>query len=168
MSDSDAPVVRFRTITWHDPRAAAVRGRAMSGLDALRAVQRGDIPPPPIAELMGMRMVDVEAGRAAFASEPSEYHYNPIGVVHGGFAATLLDSAMGCAVQSLLPTGVAYTTLEIKVNLVRPLADTTGTVTAEGRVIHAGQRTAIAEGRLTDAAGALYAFATTTCLIIRP
>jgi uncharacterized protein (TIGR00369 family) len=88
--------------------------------------------------------------------------------VHGGFAATLLDSAMGCAVHSVIPAGVEYTTLELKVNLVRGLTDATGTVRAEGRVLHAGRRTAIAEGRLTDAAGALYALSTTTCLIMRP
>jgi uncharacterized protein (TIGR00369 family) len=140
----------------------------MNGLDFLRAIQRGELPPPPIAELMDMRLAEIEEGRVVFVSEPREFHYNPIGVVHGGFAATLLDSAMGCAVQTVLPAGVAYTTLEIKVNLVRALTDATGPVTAESRVIHAGQSTALADGRLTDAGGKLYAFATTTCLIVRP
>jgi uncharacterized protein (TIGR00369 family) len=115
-----------------------------------------------------MRFVEVEEGRAIFEGEPTEYHYNPIGVVHGGLAATLLDSAMGCAVHSMLPVGVGYTTLEIKVNYLRALTSETGTVRAEGRVIKVGGRVAVAEGRITDAAGNLYAHSTTTCLILRP
>jgi uncharacterized protein (TIGR00369 family) len=138
----------------------------MSGLDFLRAVLRGELPPPPVAELMEMRLAEVEEGRVVFASESREFHYNPIGAVHGGFAATLLDSAKDCAIGSTLPAGMTYTTLEIKINLVRALTDATGMVIALGRIIHVGKRTATAEGRLTDAAGALYAFGTTTGLVM--
>jgi uncharacterized protein (TIGR00369 family) len=102
-----------------------------------------------------------------FAVEPAEYHYNPIGLVHGGLACTLLDSAMGCAVHTTLPAGTGYTTLELKVNLIRPLTRETGRVLCEGTIIHVGGRTATAEARITDAAGALYAHATTTCMIFR-
>ena len=104
---------------------------------------------------------------AVFAVEPAEYHYNPIGVVHGGVAATLLDSAMGCAVHSALPAGAGYTSLEIKVNFVRPLTAETGRVRCEAKLIHLGGRTATAEGRVVDEAGKLYAHGTTTCLIFR-
>jgi uncharacterized protein (TIGR00369 family) len=117
-------------------------------------------------ELLGMRIAEVEEGRVVFALDPAEYHYNPMGSVHGGILATLLDSAMGSAVQSLAPAGVGYTTLEFKVNFVRSVTEVTGTVYAEGRIIHRGKRTAIAEGRLVDATGTLYANATTTCLLL--
>jgi uncharacterized protein (TIGR00369 family) len=167
MSELSGFEVRSRTFTWRDPRITLERSREMSGMEFLRAVLCGELPPPPIAELMEMRLAEVEEGRVVFASQPREFHYNPIGAVHGGFAATLLDSAMGCAVGSVLPAGVSYTTLEIKINLVRALTDTTGPVTAQGQVIHVGKRTATAEGRLTDATGGLYAFGTTTCLIIQ-
>src|SRR2546423_7910151 len=111
---------RLRTIAWEDPVATAARAAEMSGLDYLKAIGTGDVPPPPIAVLMDFRPVEVEEGRAVFAATPAEFHYNPIGVVHGGLAATLLDSAMGCAVQTTLATGIAYTTLEVKVNFARP------------------------------------------------
>jgi len=131
-------------------------------------IQSGELPPPPIAALIGMAIVEVSEGRAVFSAEPAEYHYNPLGTVHGGIAATLLDSAMGCAVQSLLPAGTGYTTLEIKVNYLRPITSATGTVTCEGTIIHLGGRIATAEARLTDATGKLYAHGTTTCLLLRP
>ncbi|MBC8075392.1 MAG: PaaI family thioesterase, partial [Chloroflexales bacterium] len=102
------------------------------------------------------------------AATPAEYHYNPIGSVHGGVAATLCDSAMACAIHTTLPAGVGYTTLELKVNFVRPITVQTGRVTCEGTLIHMGGRVATAEARLTDASGALYAHATTTCLVLRP
>src|SRR5438105_5412238 len=121
---------RSRTITWEDPVATAARAAEMSGLDYVRAIGTGDVPPPPIAVLMDFRPVEVEEGHAVFAVTPAEFHYNPIGVVHGGLAATLLDSAMGCAVQTTLPTGIAYTTLEVKVNFARPMTRDTGRVLA--------------------------------------
>lgn len=165
---SDQQQQRTRTITWADPVPAAEAGRTMSGLEHLRAMSDGRIPPAPIMKLLGFRPVEVEAGHVVFAALPAEYHYNPIGVVHGGFAATLLDSAMGCAVHSTLPAGTGYTTLEVKVNYVRPLTRETGEVRCVGSVIHVGGRTATAEARLVDAAGRLYAHATTTCLLFRP
>lgn len=167
MNDAQT-TTRTRVVSWEDPLPAAQAGREMSGIDYLRAIASGQVPPPPIALLMGMGIAEIEEGRVVFTVEPAEYHYNPIGVVHGGLAATLLDSAMGCAVQSLLPAGTGYTTLEIKVNLVRALTAETGEVRAEGKIIHMGSRIATAEGRVTDRSGKLYAHATTTCIILRP
>jgi uncharacterized protein (TIGR00369 family) len=159
-------MTRSRTITWEDPLESLDSAAGMSGLEYLRAIGEGRVPKPPIAELMGFEGIEVEEGRAVFAVKPAEYHYNPIGVVHGGLAATLLDSAMGCAVQSTLPAGTAYTTLEVKVNYVRPMTRETGRVLAEATVVHRGARTAIAEGRIvSEADGKLLAHATTTCLI---
>jgi uncharacterized protein (TIGR00369 family) len=131
-------------------------------------LQSGELPPPPIAVLMGMWITEVSEGRVVFAAEPSEYHYNPLGTVHGGVMATLMDSALGCAVQSMLPAATSYTTLELKVNYLRPITAKTGTVYCEGKIIHVGGRIATAEGRLTDAGGKLYAHGTTTCIILRP
>ncbi|HET9986137.1 MAG TPA: PaaI family thioesterase [Longimicrobiales bacterium] len=159
---------RTLTITWDDPLPTAAAARRLSGLDFLRAMLRGEYPPPPMAMMLGFRLKAVEPGRVVFRGEPGEMHYNPIGVVHGGLAATLCDSAGGCAVATMLPAGVGYTTLEIKVNFVRPLTRDTGPVECEARVLHAGGRVATAEARLTDAAGRLCAHATTTCLILRP
>jgi uncharacterized protein (TIGR00369 family) len=164
---SEAPI-RSRTITWTDPLVSAQLGRQMSGLEYLKALLSGAIAPPPIAELMGMSLAEVEEGRIVFVVEPAEYHYNPIGSVHGGVAATLLDSAMGCAVQSVLPLKTVYTTLELKVNYLRPMTSSTGPVRCEGKIIHQGGRIATAEGRILDAAGKLYAHGTTTCMLMRP
>lgn len=146
---------------------SAAKARTMSGLDFLRALLTGEIPPPPIARLMNFGITEVDEGRAVFEGDPAEYLYNPIGVVHGGLALTLLDSALGCAVQSALPLGAGYTTLETKVNLTRAVTGATGRLRCEGKVVHLGRSTATAEGRLTDADGKLYAHGTTTCLIIR-
>jgi uncharacterized protein (TIGR00369 family) len=159
---------RTRTFTWEDPRATAKAAVGLSGMDYLQKILRGELPPPPIAELMGFRLAELSEGHAVFKVTPEEYHYNPIGVVHGGVAATLLDSAMGCAIHSTLPAGAAYTTLEIKVNYIRALTVETGEVSGEASIIHLGGRTAVAEGRVVDAQGKLYAHATTTCIIFRP
>ena len=157
---------RTRTITWEDPVPTAARGLEMSGLDYLHALMAGELPPPPIALTLGMAPIEVEEGRAVFAAEPAEYHYNPIGVVHGGLAATLLDSATGCAVQTTLPPGVAYTTLELKTNFVRAITRDTGRVLCEAEVVHRGGTIATAEGRLrAEATGKLLAHGTSTCLI---
>jgi uncharacterized protein (TIGR00369 family) len=159
---------RSRTITWQDPTAAALEGQHRSGLDYLHAIQSGELPPPPIAQLMGFDLLEVDEGHAVFGVTPAEYHYNPIGVVHGGLAATLLDSAMGCAVHSTLPEGTGYTTLELKVNYLRPLTAETGPVRCEADIIHVGGRVATAGARLVDAQDRLYAHATTTCMVFRP
>jgi uncharacterized protein (TIGR00369 family) len=141
--------------------------RTMSGIEFLRAIRDSRLPPAPIAELLGFRLVEVESGHAVFEIQPGEQHYNPIGVVHGGLAMTLLDSAMGCAVHTHMPAGGGYTTLEAKTNLTRPISSRTGVLRAIGKVVHLGSRIATAEGRLVDAAGKLYAHATTTCIVLR-
>ena len=139
----------------------------MSGLEAIRAIAAGELPAPPIALLLGFGPEIVEEGRVTFGALPGEQHYNPIGVVHGGLAATLLDSAMGCAVQTTLAQGQAYTTLELKVNFVRAITRDTGRVLAEASVIHRGGRVATAEGRvIAEDSGKLLAHATTTCLVM--
>ena len=137
----------------------------LGGLEFLKGIVAGTQPNPPISELLGFHLVEVEAGRAVFEGVPEFRHYNPIGTVHGGFAATLLDSAVGCAIFSTLAKGEAWTTLELKLNLVRPLTKDTGPVRAEGRLIHRGRTVATSEGHLKDRAGKLYAHATTTCMI---
>jgi uncharacterized protein (TIGR00369 family) len=157
---------RERTVTWADPVASAVQGAGLSGLDYLRAIAAGEVAPPPIALLLGFDFVEVEEGRAVFAVTPDEFHYNPIGVVHGGLAATLLDSAMGCAVHSTLPAGTMYTTLEVKVNFARAITRDTGRVVCEANVIHGGRTVATAEGRVVaEETGKLLAHGTTTCLV---
>ena len=157
---------RTRTVTWDDPVLLSKRAVSIPGIAFLRAIAERKLPPPPIASLMGFEIVEVGEGRVVFAVEPREYHYNPIGMVHGGLAATLLDSAMGCAVHSLLAEGRGYTTLEIKVNYVRPMKRETGRVQAIGKVVHLGGKIATAEGSLVDGAGKLYAHATSTCLLM--
>jgi len=159
---------RSRTFTWEDPAVTALAGQHLSGLEYLQAMQRGELPPPPIAELMGFEGFVAEEGKVTFFATPAEYHYNPIGVVHGGLAATLFDSALGCAVHSTLPAGTGYTTLELKVNYLRPLTSETGRVRCEASVIHVGGRVATAEARLYDDQDRLYGHATTTCMVFRP
>ena len=138
---------------------------ATSGLELLRGMMEGRYPAPPIARLIGFELAEVEEGRVVFTGRPALEHYNPIGSVHGGYAATLLDSCMGCAVHSGLEAGLGYTTLEFKVNFVRAMTVDTGLVRAEGKVIHGGRQAAVAESRLTDETGRLLAHATTTCLV---
>ena len=161
------PQERTRTHSWQDPLASAQVARGLAGIDFLRKIIAGELPAPPIAYTLDYALLEVEEGRAVFGIQPAEIHYNPIGMVHGGIPCTLLDSAMGCAVHSTLPAGVGYTTLELKVNIVKAIGKDTGYLRAEARLIHAGRTTAVAEGRLVDAAGKLYAHATTTCLILR-
>lgn len=127
----------------------------------------GKWPRPPIARLMDIVLTEVQRGRAVFTGTPQEFHYNPLGTVHGGYAATLLDSAMGCSVHTTLAAGDTYTTLELKINYLRALTHETGEVRGIGTVINEGRTTVLAEGRVEDAAGKLYAFATTTCLVRR-
>jgi uncharacterized protein (TIGR00369 family) len=165
MGADPGEVERTRIVRWGDPKANAAAGRAMAGIDHLRAMMAGDLPPPPIMALLGIELVSVEPGVVAMAIEAGEHLYNPIGSVHGGVAATILDSVMGCAVHSRLPRGRGYTTLEIKVNYVRAITEASGRVVAEGRVAHLGGRAAVADARLVDAAGRLCATASTTCLV---
>jgi uncharacterized protein (TIGR00369 family) len=139
--------------------------REYSGLELFQKMMRGELPPPPIAQTLDFAIVEVEKGRVVFQGHPSRAHYNPIGSVHGGYHATLLDSCVACAVQSTLEAGQGYTTIELKVNYLRALTDQVGPVRAEGKVIHTGRQIGTAEGRLYDASGRLYAHATTTCLV---
>ncbi|GAC1344435.1 MAG: hotdog fold thioesterase [Myxococcales bacterium] len=156
-----------RTISWQDPVASAAAGRELSGLDYLKAMASGALPRPPIGILMDFTLSAIEKGKVTFEVEPAEFHYNPIGMVHGGLAATLCDSALGCAVQTMLPAGTGYTTVDLNLTFLRPLTRETGKVRAIAEVIHAGGRIATAQARLVDAGDKLYATATTTCLILR-
>lgn len=144
-------------------------GAGLNGLEYLKAVFGGKLPAPPIAATLDFTGAEVEEGRAVFVGRPEEFHYNPIGVVHGGFAMTILDSAMGCAVHSTLAAGEGYTSLETSVNFVRPITLETGRVRCEGKILHRGARVATAEGKLiAEGTGKLLAHGTTTCLIFQP
>ena len=143
----------------------SAEARHLSGYELIKRILDGAAPAPPIAKVFNFRLSEAEPGRAVFTAKPAIDYYNPIGSVHGGFAATLLDSCMGCAVHTTLPAGTGYTTLEIKVNFVRPILENTGPLKAEGKVISTGKRVATAEGRIVDDDGKLYAHGTTTCLI---
>jgi uncharacterized protein (TIGR00369 family) len=161
-------VERSRTYSWSDPVTLAAAAAERSGLDFLGAMGAGTLPGPPIMQTLGMTGMEVEHGRVVFTLDPAEWHYNPIGTVHGGVLATLLDSATGCAVHSTLPAGVAYTSIDLSVKFLRPVSVRSGTLRCTGEVLNAGKRTALAEARLTDAAGKLLAHATSSCLLIRP
>jgi uncharacterized protein (TIGR00369 family) len=136
-----------------------------SGLEMFKAMIAGELPAPPISKTLDFILVEAEHGRVVFQGRPGFAHYNPMGIVHGGWFATLLDSALGCAVASILPAGKAYTTAELKVNIVRPLSDKVPFVRAESHIIHGGGRMATADARLTGPDGRLYAHGSTTCFI---
>jgi uncharacterized protein (TIGR00369 family) len=137
--------------------------QSLSGLEFFRQMMAGTIPPPPMVSLLGLRMVEAEEGRVVFAGTAAEAFYNGVGVAHGGFVATLLDSALGCAINTTMPAGRAFTTLELHINYTRPLRRETGEVRCEARVIHVGRRVGTAEARVVDASGKIYAHGTTTC-----
>jgi len=160
--------MRTRTFSWEDPATLAHAARdGRSGLEFMRAMAGGELPPPPIGALMGFEIAEVEAGRVVFAVTAAEWMFNPIGSVHGGVAATLLDSCMGCAVQTVLPAGAGYTTSDLQVRYLRAMTADTGRVLAEGTVVHAGRRQVTAEGRITvEATGKAVATATTGCLVL--
>jgi uncharacterized protein (TIGR00369 family) len=141
------------------------KARTIDGMTLFTEMAAGRLPAPPICESLGFGLSEVELGRVVFTYTPSFAHYNPLGSVHGGIAATLLDSVMGCCIHTTLKAGTGYTTVEIKVNYVRAMSDKTGLVKAEGKVINVGSRIATSEGRLVDASGRLLAHGTTTCLI---
>jgi len=158
-------VIRERSFTWSDPELTAGASTRMAGLDLIRGMRDGTVPAAPIASLVGLSIAEVEEGRIVMRLTPAEYHYNPVGSMHGGILATLLDSVMGCAVHSTLPRGRAYTSLEIKVNYVRAVTSESGELSAEGKIVHGGRRSAVAEGKVVDASGRLCATASTTCLV---
>ncbi|HUL64580.1 MAG TPA: PaaI family thioesterase [Burkholderiaceae bacterium] len=160
---ADEERVRARLAAPGWARAGELASR--SGMQVFEAIFAGDLPSPPIGDTLDFLPVHIEPGIAIFQGKPQPRHYNPLGAVHGGWFATLLDSAVGCAVHSRLPAGKAYTTLEFKVNIVRALTDAVPLVRAEGKVVHVGRQVATAEGRLVGHDGKLYAHASTTCLV---
>lgn len=158
---------RRRELVWQDPLATIAEAAGRSGLEFLEAIAAGEIPPAPIAVLFRMQPIEIEEGRVVFEGQPGEEHYNPIGTVHGGYAATILDSALGCAAQTTLPAGAGYTTLSLEVKFARPISHWTGRVRAEAELVHRGRTQAIAEAKLTAVeSGKLLASATSTLLII--
>jgi uncharacterized protein (TIGR00369 family) len=166
-AELDPQSSRRRELVWQDPVPTAAAGATMTGIEYMNAVVAGELPPPPIAVVMRMRPIEISEGRAIFEGEPGEEHYNPIGVVHGGYAATLLDSALGCSVHTTLEAGVAYTSLGLEAKYVRPITRDTGRVLCEANVLYRGRRQATAEASLTAAdSGKLLAHGTTTCMIL--
>jgi uncharacterized protein (TIGR00369 family) len=166
-AEADPSSSRSRTVVWQDPVPTAAAGATMSGLEYMTAVSEAEVPPPPIAVLMRYRPVEIEEGRVVFEGEPGEEHYNPIGVVHGGYAATMLDSVLGCAVHTTLPAGVAYTSLGLEVKYLRPITRDTGRVLCEASVIYRGRRQATAEAVVTAAdSGKVLASGTSTCMVL--
>jgi uncharacterized protein (TIGR00369 family) len=157
---------RRREVTWQNPLAAAARGAAMSGRQHLEAMLAGELPPPPISELLRFRLTRVDDGAVEFVCTPDESMYNPIGGVHGGVMCTLLDSVIGCAVQTTLPAGTGYTSVEIKISYLRPLRADSGELTAVGRVVKPGRRVAFGDGEVRDGEGRLVATGSGTCLLL--
>jgi uncharacterized protein (TIGR00369 family) len=157
--------IRERTFTWEDPSTNAAQIGRTGGLELLRAMLAGELPPPPVMKLLDMTRMEVDEGRVSVEMEPREFHYNPLGTVHGGMLATLLDTATGCAVHTTLPAGVGYTSMDLSVKYLRPVTVESGTLRCVGTVLQRGRRTALAEARLTDGADRLVAHATSTCLL---
>ena len=158
---------RTRTFTWEDPMKGAMEATQMSGYDYLQAMGDGKIPLPPILHTLDFKVNHLEKGVVIFSFEPQEFHYNPIGSVHGGVITAILDSAMGCSLHSLLDAGVGYTTLELKVNFLKAVNTKTGLLKAVGKVINAGSRSALVEAQLIDESGKIYAHAVSTCMILK-
>jgi uncharacterized protein (TIGR00369 family) len=164
--DIDWGSPRSKTVTWYDPMVNATAATSLSGLEFLYAVRDGALPRPPIAQLLGLALVEVAPGLAVFECTPDESVYNPIGVVHGGLVCTLTDSAAGCAVQSSLEAGVAYTSIDINVTYLRPVTKDSGLIRATGRLTKPGRKVAYATVEVTDGAGKMLAQATSSCLIM--
>jgi uncharacterized protein (TIGR00369 family) len=156
---------RSKVVTWHDPAPTTATGLSMPGIDYLRAMIDGTLPPPPIAGLMTFTMVEAEPGRVVFTCQPDESAYNPIGMVHGGLVCTLLDSVAGCALHSTLAQGKGYTSIEIKVSYLKGVRASSGLLTATGTVIKSGSRVGFTEGVVTDEKGAIIATASSTLLV---
>ena len=157
--------LRERTYRWQDPSPIFASLGTAPGIDLLRAVAAGELPAPPIMHTLDLAGFSAELGTASFRLVPQEFHYNPLGSVHGGVIAMLLDSAAGCAVHSVLPAGEGYTSIDLVTKYLRPITVETGEVTAVGTVVSRGSRTALAEARLSDARGRLLAHATSTCML---
>ena len=162
------PEPRVRTYEYLPPFTELDRVAELDGLEILRRMLARELPPPPMAATLGIALIEVEHGCATFEGTTAEWQYNPLGTVHGGWAATLLDSALGCAVHTTLGPRQTYTTLDLQVRFLRPVLASTGRVRAEARVVHAGRRIATADAKLLGATdGALLATATASCLIKR-
>lgn len=159
---------RARSYAWDDPAISAAAAKEQDGTAFLQAILDGTLPAAPIARTLAFAPVSVDPGTVVFEFTPAEFHYNPIGSVHGGMISTLCDSACGCAVQSLLPAGTYYTSLDLSVKFLRPVSAGAGPLTCTGTVTHLGGRSALAEARLTGSDGKLYALATSSCMIFRP
>jgi uncharacterized protein (TIGR00369 family) len=157
---------RERTYAWSDPAPTLAAVQRMPGLELLRAMGSGELATPPVMATLGITAVEADHGRVVFTLEPAEFHLNPLGTVHGGVLATLLDTCAACALHTTLPAGTGYTSLDLAVKFLRPATTGSGTLRCEGSVISAGRRTALAEARLYDGAGRLLAHATSTCLIL--
>lgn len=157
---------RSKTVQWHDPAITAAAGARLNGLEFLRAILDGVLPPPPIAALLGMQMREVEVGRVVFECEPDESAYNPIGVVHGGLVCTLADTVAACAVHTTLGYGVAYTSIDLNVSYLRPVTVRSGVLRATGLVTKPGRRVAFSRAEIVDDAGKLVATATSSCLVM--
>ena len=142
--------------------------RVLSGLEYMRKLLTGELPPAGMVALLNLKLIEVSEGYAVFTVRPDDRHYNGLGIAHGGLAATLLDTATGCAINAMMPAGKVFTTLEMKVNYLRPITAECGVIRCEGKVIHIGSRVATAEGRIVDEKGKLYAHGTATCMMFRP
>ena len=165
-AERDPGSTRRRELVFQDPVASFERAVGMSGLEQMRAIASAELPPAPIAVVMNFAPAFIDEGRVVFLGEPGEEHYNPIGVVHGGYASTMLDTVLGCAVHTTLAAGEAYTTQTLEVKLLRPITRETGRVRAEGEITYRGRRQATAEARITSAEGKLLASGTSTCMIL--
>jgi uncharacterized protein (TIGR00369 family) len=168
--ESPGDGARRRTYQWGDPAVSAAAVRELDGMTFFREIIAGRLPSPPIAATLGFNWVSVEPGNVVFEITPAEFHYNPIGSVHGGVYATVCDSACACAVHSTLPAGAYYTSLDLTIKFIRPVTADSGRLRllCEGTVTHLGSRTALAQAQLTGPGGKLYAHATSSCLIFRP
>ncbi|MBD8023886.1 PaaI family thioesterase [Microbacterium gallinarum] len=158
---------RTRTFDWDDPAPPLAASQTLDGLTYLRALIGGEFPAPPIARLLDFRIVSADPGEVVFECEPAEYHYNVLGMVHGGVACTLLDTVVGCAAHTTLEAGVGYTSIDLTVSYLRPILSSTGLLRARGRVVKQGSRVIFAEGVVEDAAGTAFATATSSLLVLR-
>ncbi len=162
---AERPAARTRTVSWPDPRVITEVAERSNGLDFLRALIEGRVPNAPFFEILGFRPTEAEEGRVVLSGETGEHLVNAAGSIHGGYMATLVDTATALALRTTLPVGRSLASMEVKVNYLRPLAATTGTILCEGRVVHPGRRVATAEARVADGTGRLYAHGLSTCLV---
>jgi uncharacterized protein (TIGR00369 family) len=158
---------RNRIYDWEDPALLATLANKLTGLEFLEKMIAAELPFPPLLHTLDFKLSSIQPGRAEFTFQPQEFHFNPLGSVHGGVITAVLDSAMGCTLHSVLPLGIGYTTIDIKVNFLKSISIKTGLMRATGAIINQGNRTALLEARLIDENDKLYAFATSTCMILK-